>query len=382
MKNNKSELESLLDKLETINWWQRLFSWSKVTYLIGKSRIELDNLETNLNKEINIKEEILRNSEKLNLEIKHANDNYNKINLRNIQLEQENKDLIQTNKQYSNELERYKTNFESKAEELNNIIDWHKEEIQKLKDEEKKKIEQKYLDIENTWKEHETNVEQIITNICKRNTIDYFNKEKVPFDKKPDNTIKIANEYIIFDSKSPGDIDKLNNFPKYIKDQAEKLKKYIDQDNVKKTAYLVVPFDTIKILQDKLKELILQIGNYKVFIITPDSLESIIVSLKKIEDYDFAEKLSPQDRDIICDLIGKFAHSSKRRIEIDNYLNEDALNILVNCEALPESIKDKSKDFEKSAKINPPMDKLNKMLKLEDLNKKIKIIKTKKKLLE
>ncbi len=380
--NAKKDFEKLLGKLEVINWWERLFSWSKITYLIGKSRVELENLENNLEKEIKRKEEIFRNSEKLSLDVNHITENYNKTNNKNIKIEQENKELIHTNKQYSNELERYKSNYEQKSQELSSSINWYKEEIQNIKNKEKLEIEQKYQNMVNTWKEHEQNVEQIIINICKRNAIDYFSKEKVPFDKKPDNTIKIADQYIVFDAKSPGNIEKLNNFPKYIKDQAERLKKYINQDNVKKIAYLVVPFDTIKVLQDKLKELVVQIGSYKVFIITPDSLESIILSLKKIEDYEFAEKLSPQDRDQICDVIGKFAHSAKRRVDIDNYLNNETLNILINCESLPSEIKEKSKTFEKSAKLNPPMDKREKIIQIKNLNKDMKKIESRKKLLE
>ena len=60
-------------------------------------------------------------------------------------------------------------------------------------------------------------------------------------------------------------------------------------------------------------------GDYDVYIITKDSLEPIIMSLQKIESYEFADKLSPEERDDICRINGQFAHTTKRRIQIDQF---------------------------------------------------------------
>ena len=49
---------------------------------------------------------------------------------------------------------------------------------------------------------------------------------------------------------------------------------------------------------------------------------NLILSLKKIEDYEFADKLSPEERDNICRVIGTFAHAAKRRIQIDQWYNQ------------------------------------------------------------
>ena len=54
-----------------------------------------------------------------------------------------------------------------------------------------------------------------------RLSVDYI--EEVPFKGKPDNTINICGEYIIFDAKSPTN-DDLTNFPKYIKRETDVLK--------------------------------------------------------------------------------------------------------------------------------------------------------------
>ena len=43
-------------------------------------------------------------------------------------------------------------------------------------------------------------------------------------------------QLIIFDAKSPAN-DELSNFPKYIKDQTENLKKYAKHENVKRSFF-------------------------------------------------------------------------------------------------------------------------------------------------
>ncbi len=61
------------------------------------------------------------------------------------------------------------------------------------------------------------------------------------------------------------------------------------------------------------------LADYQVFIVATNSLEPILLSLKKIEDYEFVDELSPEDRENICRILGKFAHLSKRRIQIDAF---------------------------------------------------------------
>ena len=45
-------------------------------------------------------------------------------------------------------------------------------------------------------------------------------------------------------------------------------------------------------------------------------------------EYEFAEKLSPEERDNICRIIGKFAHTTKRRIQIDQFFANEFLDTL------------------------------------------------------
>ncbi len=112
-------------------------------------------------------------------------------------------------------------------------------------------------------------------------------------------------------------------------------------------------------------------ADYVVHIVATDTLEPIILALKKIENYEFAEQLSPEERDNICRVIGKFAHATKRRIQIDSYFCGEFINILNNCSCLPEDIFEKTREFEKSDKMNPPLEKRAKLISPDRLKQDI-----------
>jgi hypothetical protein len=215
--------------------------------------------------------------------------------------------------------------------------------------------------LKETWTTHEENVKGRIKAICNRHGIDYI--DKVPFKGSPDNTIKIKDEFIIFDAKSPAS-DDLSNFPSYIKNQTDSISKYVKEEGVRRELFLVVPTNTL----DALGQYEYKLPDYTVFIISIDSLEPIMLSLKKIEDYDFVDQLSPEERENICRVIGKFVHLSKRRIQIDGFFAKQFFELVYRSEAdLPKDILDKVVEFEKSEKLNPPIEKRAKQINLKEL---------------
>jgi len=231
-------------------------------------------------------------------------------------------------------------------------------------------IHSRYEEMEQTWKRHEETVEASLKNICRSHNIEYCDKEKFPHAGKPDNSIVICDQYVIFDAKSPKDSEELGNFPQYIRAQAEAVKKYTKADNVKKDIFLVVPANTV----NALSEFHYDMADWQVYVLTQDCLEPVILALQKIEDYEFAEKLNPDDRENICRVIGKFAHATKRRIQIDNFFCSEFIDLLQSCDNLPEEIKQKVLDFEKAEKMNPPMDKRTKKIPIRELAHDVKVI--------
>jgi len=255
-------------------------------------------------------------------------------------------------------------NYNENIARLNQTKESLEAERKRLNDERVRETAERFENMKRQWAEHEADVKNSVIRICDFNHVNYV--DTVPFKGNPDNTIEISGEYIIFDAKSPAN-DDLTNFPLYIKSQTESLKKYASQENVKKSIFLVVPTNTIHVL----KQLTYRMGDYDVFVITRDSLEPVILSLKKIEEYDLADKLSPEDRDSICRIIGKFAHTAKRRIQVDQYFSNEFIEIVLKSQKdLPEDLQKQVIEFEKSEKLNPPTEKRAKIISIDELQKK------------
>ncbi|HEV8514426.1 MAG TPA: hypothetical protein VGQ59_14190, partial [Cyclobacteriaceae bacterium] len=216
---------------------------------------------------------------------------------------------------------------------------------------------------------HQETVKNIIKTICSRHTIEYV--DKVPFKGEPDNTIKISNEFVVFDAKSPAGED-LSNFRNYLKNQAESAKKYAKEQDVKKDIFLVVPTNTLEILD----QYVFRLADYSVFVISIDSLEPVILSLLKIEDYEFAEQLSPEERENICRVLGKFVHLSKRRIQIDGFFTRQFFELVYRSAAdLPKDILEKVSEFEMAEKINPPIERRAKQISVKELEQETSSLK-------
>ena len=241
-------------------------------------------------------------------------------------------------------------------------------EKERLNDDRVKEKEELLNKMKLKWSDHEKEVQNHLQLICRNNVIKYISQEDFPHPRnKPDNSIEIMEQLIVFDAKSPAN-DDLTNFPKYIKLQTESLKKYAKHEDVKNDLFLVIPSNTL----DVINQFHYNIGDYNVYIITKDALEPIILSLKKIEDYEFADKLSPEDRDNVCRIIGKFAHTTKRRIQIDEFFAREFLDTLTKAGTqLPREILENVIKFENAEKLNPPMEKRNKQILTKDLKDKV-----------
>lgn len=378
------KLNLFFAQIKDISFWQRLFHWRKIRTLSFDAyeeyrsfARELEANRENLEKVKNRFTDISARNENLAQRVRDAE-------ILSIRKDASLEELNGRLREYSgtiNELTKKVTTFEATKEDnvrnyneniarLNQTKESFETERRKLNEDRVREATDRFEAMKRQWAEHEADVKNTIIRICDVNHVNYI--DKVPFRGNPDNTIEISGEYIIFDAKSPAN-DDLSNFPLYIKSQAENLKKYASQDNVKKSVFLVVPTNTI----DKLKQLTYRLGDYDVFVITRDSLEPVILSLKKIEEYDLAEKLSPEDRDSICRIIGKFAHTAKRRIQVDQFFSNEFMEIVLKSQKeLPEDLRQQVIEFEKSEKLNPPTEKRAKIISIDELQKKSEEIET------
>lgn len=252
--------------------------------------------------------------------------------------------------------------YNTQLETLNRSIDNYKEIQAKQQEAIELEAIAKAQELKDTWARHEKDVEDKMKLICQQESVEYIDKKKFPLKGSPDNCVKICDEYIIFDSKSPQGED-LSNLPTYIKSQAEQAKKYANQEGVKKDIFLIVPTNSISVI----KETYIPLGSYDIHIITPDALRPIIIQLKKIEEYEFAEQLSPEDRSQIAKTIGRMAHGMKRTVQVSQYMNKEMISILLDAEKLPNEVLKEAQEIDKNLKLNPPTEKRNKAIKIETL---------------
>ena len=287
-------------------------------------------------------------------------------------IEQERNNLKNENIFLKKEEENRNETLRKSIESTNTLQESLTNEKERLNDLRVKETEDRLEKMKWTWGEHEKDVENHLKLICRNHVIKYISQEDFPHPRnKPDNSIEIMDQLIIFDAKSPAN-DDLSNFPKYIKIQTESLKKYAKHDDVKKDLFLVIPSNTLQVIN----QFTYNIGDYNVYVITKDALEPIILSLKKIEEYEFADKLSPEERDNVCRIIGKFAHTTKRRIQIDQFFAEEFLDTLNKAGTqLPRDILESVIQFENAEKLNPPMEKRKKQILTKDLKAKSEEIK-------
>ncbi len=335
---------------------------------------EMENTILELEKEIERKKESFVNLQK-NLDISNAKMNtFEQIKTEKTQVEERLKSIDIERNTLKNKVtsleskEENRNDFLKKSIEKSNALQESLEnEKQRLNDERVAEKELLFENMKKQWINHEKDIENHIQKICKNHILNYISQDEFPYARnKPDNTIKISDQYIIFDAKSPSNND-LKNFPNYIKNQTDSLKKYAKHKDVKKDLFLVIPSNTL----NSIKQFTYNMGDYNVYIITKDAIEPIIISLKKIQDFELVEKLSPEERDDICRIIGKFAHSSKRRIQIDQYFADEFLDTLKKASSqLPREIIKKVIEFESAEKLNPPMEKRNKQILNEELIEK------------
>ncbi|MBT4333609.1 MAG: hypothetical protein HOD64_10060 [Candidatus Cloacimonetes bacterium] len=348
---------------------------NKIEDASGDDKLKIIELEKNitskekaiqyLQSEINVSEAKMESFEHLKTEKTQFEERLKSV-------ENERNKLRNENTSLKKEEDARNETLRKSIESTNTLQESLTKEKERLNDERVRETEERLEAMKLKWREHEKDVENHLQKICKNNVIKYISQEEFPHPRnKPDNSIEIMDQLIVFDAKSPAN-DDLSNFPKYIKLQTESLKKYAKHNDVKNELFLVVPSNTLHVIN----QFTYNIGDYNVYVITKDALEPIILSLKKIEDYEFADKLSPEERDNVCRVIGKFAHTTKRRIQIDQFFATEFLDTLQKARTqLPKEILNTVIEFENAEKLNPPMEKRNKKILIKDLNEKSEEIK-------
>jgi DNA repair exonuclease SbcCD ATPase subunit len=368
-------LRKFFDEIKEITFLKRLFGWAsfrKLSYDAYEEYRSLDErikyLETSLQSiesekgRLEMDKQVLASKladttaalQKVETRIGIAEAEFRKLSADRTELSSKNAKLEQAEQTRQ---EEYRKNIAS----VNSLRESLEQDRQRLAEQRLKETAEAFEKLKLTWRNHEEAVRNELLRICQSNQVEYV--KEVPFKGKPDNTLFIAGEYVVFDAKSPAG-DDLENFPKYIKLQTENVAKYVKQDNVRKDLFLVIPSNTV----ESIRQYSYRLADYNVYVVTLDALEPVILTLKRIEDYEFAEQMTPEERENICRVIGKFTHTAKRKIMIDYFFSFQFLDIISKTNtSLPDEIRKAVAEFEKSEKLNPPQEKRAKQISMEEI---------------
>ena len=370
-------LRRFFDAFKNLTFWQRIFSWTAIrslSYEACEEFVQLAEDVKNVRAEVeSLKRErdvLFQQKSSFKEQVVELRDSLIKAESRMQHLDQELRRIEKENQDLQRKVALTEQRDEQRRRENDQSVQHLvalkvkvEKEMADIQAQRVRDVEERNLLLKETWRRHEETVQNTIKAICERHAIEYV--DDVPFKGKPDNVIRICDELIVFDAKSPAS-DDLGNFNTYIRTQAEAASKYATHESVRKDIYLVVPSNTI----DVLKKLSFHHGNFNVFVITLDALEPVILSLKKLEEYEFAEQLSPEDRQSICRIIGGLIYTSKRRIQVDQFFNGELLNLLVQTQRnIPEAMQEEISRHEKAMKLNPSVDRRSKEISHASLEK-------------
>ena len=367
------DLQNRLQKIIDSSIWSRIFSWQSIVMKVTEIKMLIENRLSNYEKTIEqadfMKQEIselkinYQAQQKINDDLKtqvqilkNEKEVLAPLKIKNIELT----NMLNEMKQEKNAKDAKRDAVITKYEQFENNA---RERESKKEEEEKRFLEEEKIQLQRKWQDHEEHVNQYIKLICQEESITFI--EDWPHEKKPDNVIKICNEYIVFDAKSPRNED-ISNFPTYIKSQVTALSKYANHKDVKKHLFLVVPENTLSAL----KTLTYNDSNYCVHIISPQSIKITMWSLKQIELYEFAEKLSPEDRDNLARVFAGSMNYIKRIIQINSDMSDEGIRLteqmirLIAKDSL-KGIKEKALEFEKGDVINPSKQNRGKIIDLD-----------------
>lgn len=217
------------------------------------------------------------------------------------------KDLLA---KHNAEKKRMEADFENRLNKLEEAKNSLEDERKRIRREDEERQERLMAERDRIWAEHETEVLSLLNSICKTPEFSFktYDNNNLPDDftgkLKPDFMLEFLEQYVIFDAKTT----KSDNLNTYISDQVKKTAAKLEANpKIHNAIYFVVPVDAIH----QLKKHHFYEDGFNFYVITPEAIAPILASFKKIESYEFAEQMNPQDRENITALIA----------ELDQHIN-------------------------------------------------------------
>lgn len=362
-------MRQLLQELQSLGWWGRLFGWDRIRRMLLEANAEWEAMQASTaqhNQALQtLQGELLQARQQSGMAEARAVDLQRDKDLLNADLMSARRDvqrlgselaaLTQVDNQRRVELQ---TNLTSLSQLKERIAEERLQEHQARQEE----LERKQQRLRQTWQTHQENARNKIRQIAEKHSVPVV--DKFPLKGEPDNVLLICEQYVVLDAKSPGGED-LANFGTYLKTQAEAAVKYTKQEGVFGQLYFVVPSNTL----ESLPQTVFRFVDYTVYVIPVEALEPVILSLMKVDEYLNVKEISPEDRRNIFVILGRFAHLTKRRLQVDQFFANESLSLAAETEnRLPEEMRKEVAEIEKSVRLNPPQERTTKEIGLGTLS--------------
>lgn len=216
---------------------------------------------------------------------------------------------------------RKQKEFEERIHKLDSAEKALEDERQRIRREDEEKQTNILEEQTRIWNDHEQTVLSRLRESCQKPAIGFtvHDNANLPsfFTKlKPDAVIPFLGQYVVFDAKKSKSIR--TYIPEQVKSTA---RKYQGISEIYPTVFFVVPAQEL----GELKTLSFVEEGFSFYIISPETIEPILASLRKISEYDTIADFDPQDREIIVNLIANY----DRHISLQN-----AANILFTRESI------------------------------------------------
>lgn len=228
--------------------------------------------------------------------------------------------------------------FNEKIEKLNQVKIALEDEKQRIRREDEEKLQKEKDERARMWAEHEVNVKTKLTELCKdpRYAFQYYDNNNLPIEFggkfKPDSLIEFLDQYVIFDAKV-SESDLQNYINGNVKSTVEKIN---NNKKIYSMVFFIVPTDTMRLL----KKIRFYEQGFDFFVVSPEAIEFVLASFKKISSYKLAEQLDPRDRENIVNLIAEFDYHISMRNALDILASESGITVLKKATSLRNDIKE------------------------------------------
>ncbi len=253
-----------------------------------------------------------------------------------------------------------------KISDLDNARKALEEEKNRVTETDRKKMEKEEEERTRIWAMHEDNSKSVMREICQKSSVSlpYYDNNNLPdgFDTKlkPDFMVRLLDQFVIFDPKSSSSQNINNYISTQVKSTAVKIKKSDSNQDIYRTVFFIIP----GIAMSEIKETYYIEESISFFIIPLEAFEPIVMTLKRLEEYDLADKYDPQDRENIVNIIAAFDNHIRYQNATNILTAVRGLKVLEESENMPEEM---IKEVEnKREKIRNKRMSENEMKKLMD----------------